>query len=453
MSGKASLIMVVGFAVLFSFMNLKMLTISSKSVLHVIGYNQSSLSRNAAIAGANLGLAKLTENFPQPGVLVDQTYTSGPFKGVRFYVRIDHIEGSKPYLRLRSVSFCTTAVKKGNSPVILMDTVEINFENKKVKSFSTFGWMTVVEGNVFFVTGDTLWGKVHTNGNIHMTGKPVFWNKVTVSGKLNPALSTNKKKTENEAIFKAGYEEGVQEHLFPDDLSEIRNSKTNVDSTQDKELWVELFPGTPSNNDGYAIVRRNSFSGPVVDRINLSDASNNVIYSTKSIHVKGILDGRLSIGTEKNIRIEGNITYERPPDPTKPLSDPANQTGDILGLIANENVQIAGSYHGDINLHACIFARTGSFEADNWNGAVEGRIRLIGSITQHTRGRVGQSSNNKIISGYSKSYRYDPRLADGTHDAVELYPPSFPGFSTLGPLKITNWWESMRPPFDINDYN
>jgi hypothetical protein len=456
MVGRGSLIVVMGFAAIFGYLNLKIMSISGRSVLHVVGYNESTLSRTAANAGANLGLAILAKNFTRRGVLKQQTFTSGPFNRCSIVIRMDSIYTNPlaPYIRLRSVSYCTTFAKLGNTPVVLSDTVEVRFDCTTEKSFSSLGWMTVQEGNVFFITGDTLWGKVHTNSNIHVDGKPVFMNKVTCSGQFDPKISTRRKPTNNQAIFKEGYEEGVPEKPFPSDLSEVIAAATNADSTKDMELYVEMLPGTSADDNGYAVVRKGSYSGPIVDNISLSGTTNNVIYSNQDVHVKGTLDGRLSVASGQDLKIEDNIRYENPPDPTKPLSDAVNQTTDMLGLIANDNVQISASYHGDIEIHASIFAKDQSFEVENLTTrGVEGRINLIGSIAQHDRGAVGQFAGSSLNKGYYKSYRYDTRMDDPTRQNDPMaHPPAFPGFRTPGPLSVTNWWESTREPFDVNMY-
>jgi len=275
-----------------------------------------------------------------------------------------------------------------------------------------------------------------------------------MSGKFDPKYTTRRSPTKNQAICKQGYEEGVPEKPFPDDLSEVRNSSVNNDTTKNKQLWVELIPGTFSDNDGHAIIHSGSFTGPVVDDISLSDNGNSVIWSDENIHVKGMLDGRLSIGSGNNVIIEDNVVYGKPPDPTKPLSDAVNQTRDMLGLIANNNVEIASTYHGDIAIHGSVFTRTGGFEVqDVTTRGVEGRINLLGSIAQHDRGVIGQFSGGTLNKGYLKNYRYDNRLNDPLHATDPNYhPPAFPGYRTPGPLRVTNWWESARIPFDVDRF-
>ncbi len=111
--------------------------------------------------------------------------------------------------------------------------------------------------------------------------------------------------------------------------------------------------------------------------------------------------------------------------------------------------------HGGIDIHASIFSRTGSFEVENvTTKPIEGRIRLIGSIAQHDRGAVGQFSGDDLNKGFWKSYRYDTRMdpPDNPNDPM-AHPPSFPGFTTPGPLHVTNWWESVRKPFNVDEFS
>jgi len=364
---------------------------------------------------------------------------------------------------MKSISACTTSFftnKAKTNRLVLNDTVEVRLDYDKTYSFSSFGWMSLNEGNVFFTTGDTLWGKVHSNSNIHIDAKPVFWGKVTTSGTFDPK--------KNSGVFKSGYESGVAEKPFPNDLSGLSTNATNklsgIDAghtnTQTALLYVELKPGTSADNDGYAILRTGSFTGTKVDSIPLNGSTDNVIYSTQDIHVKGVLDGRLSVASNTNLVLDGNITYERKPDPyhTDPglTADPpaltlaGNLSSDMLGLVAGNDVTIPSSYSGDIEIDGSIFAKSGSFQAENWNYNHSGdwRINIIGSVCQKDRGAVGQTNGN----GYKKSYRFDPRYDDAFSAQANMHPPSFPSYSQPSNVSIKNWWESVRIPIDITQY-
>ncbi len=172
-----------------------------------------------------------------------------------------------------------------------------------------------------------------------------------------------------------------------------------------------------------------------------------------------------------DVKIENNITYERPPDPNVSLLESVNQTKDMLGLIVYNDVLISKDYDGGtqgIDIHAAIFALTGSYGAENldasWpntrNYGPEGRIRLLGSVAQRTRGGVGLfTGTGTVVQGYLKTYRYDNRMFPSgdrrfPQDAgiEEQHPPAFPGWSTPGPLAIRSWWESNRVPFNVDDF-
>jgi hypothetical protein len=462
MFGKGAIIMVIGFAIIAGYMNLNIAKLTSRSVETMVGYNQLNASRDAANAGANVGLAMLSVNKNLHGTLTSQSPQTGGFKGASFVVTVDTISvtqgvsgGSSGVsyittttIRLRSIATYKTNMKfMTGDTLTLKDTVEVWLAaaSTATTSFTTFSWMTVQEGNVFFITGDTLYGQVHSNSNIHVDGRPVFTEKVTTSGRFDPKQSTSWHQTDNKAVFLKGFEEGASEVEFPNDLSLIKQHATNSDTVN--PLYVQLKPGTSADNDGYALVRTGSWSGALVDSMPLNSVTNNVIYSRGDIRVKGTLDGRLTICSNDDVYIDDDIRYEKEPDPyKKDPHDPANSSTDMLGLVAEDDVIISdntANNHNDLYLDGSIFCRTGSFQAENYNGrGVEGRIYSIGSIAQQTRGAVGNFSGNTIKNGYLKSYHYDYRLADATN-----FPPFFPGYSnTTRANAITNWWESGGQP-------
>ncbi len=163
MGGRASLIMVIGFAVIFGYMNFNIAKLSSRSAENMVGYNEIAVSRNVASAGANVGLAVLLyKTFPHNNrILSAKNFTSGPFAGCGYTVRIDSFSNPTSYLRLLSVSACTTYLctdANRTHPLVISDTVDVRFDYTKNMSFSSFGWMSVSENGVVFTSGDTLWG-------------------------------------------------------------------------------------------------------------------------------------------------------------------------------------------------------------------------------------------------------------------------------------------------------
>jgi hypothetical protein len=112
-------------------------------------------------------------------------------------------------------------------------------------------------------------------------------------------------------------------------------------------------------------------------------------------------------------------------------------------LVAEESVVVADNTANasDCCIDASIFARSGSFGAEDYNkGGTRGRLYVNGSIVQDTRGTVGTFSGSKIKTGYLKSYTYDQRLSDPA-----FRPPFYPGFFTQT-YNISSWWESVHVP-------
>jgi hypothetical protein len=129
------------------------------------------------------------------------------------------------------------------------------------------------------------------------------------------------------------------------------------------------------------------------------------------VYVSGNYSGNLTIGTEKDIIVDGDVT----------------RSGDVmLGLIANNFVRV---YHpvtrsssdrtsctnapgtmNDVEIDAAILSLQHSFTVDNYYcGARLGNLTVTGAIGQKYRGPVGRSGSGGG-NGYTKRYSYDDRL-------------------------------------------
>ena len=427
MVGKAGLITVLGFATVIGYVSSNMHRMATNSVGNMSSYNEATASHNLAVTGANVGLAKFYADTSWFGS-VTQTLSSARFGG-SFTMSMTDLGGN--VARLRSVS-TYNGHSVGGLAETLHDTIEVYFDKRKRNSFSMFAWMTQFEGNVFWITGDTVWGRVHSNGQLHVNGKPVFMEKVTTAKSFNPKPGTGT----NKAIFKNGYETGVAPIDFPNDLSEIIVASTSGGRKYVGDIWVTLSSGSAANNDGKAYVRATE-TGPIIDSIALNDPSsfNGALLGTGKVNVQGQVDGKLTIASMTYVVVRNDIVYEQNPRFT--------DSDDLLGLVGENNVVVADNAANNSNceIHACIFARTNSFTAENYSTRpVSGELRLLGSIVQKNRGPVGTFSGSTIKSGFSKRYRYDTRLSD-----PDTRPPFYPGFY-VKTYAITNWWESFRVP-------
>ncbi len=420
MGGKAAMILVFSLSFILGYIGLNLNRYATDAVGNMASYYDASASHNLALAGANVGLSKFYEDTTWYGT-INQTFNSPSMRG-SFSARMVDLGSNKAMLR--SVSTYTTWYAHD-----LHDTVEVYFNKTRLNSFSMYAWMTDFEGNVFWITGDTVWGRVHSNGNLHVNGKPVFMEKATTSKQFDPkpGVGTNK------AIFKKGYETGVASITFPSDLSDITTASTSGGRKYTSPIWVTLAPGTSASGDGVVYIRSTQF-GAVVDSISLSDPSfNGVLLSTARVNVQGTLDGRLTIASLTDVYVQNDIVYEQ-----NPL---AGSSDDLLGLVADQNVVVANNAANNSNcvVQAAIFTRDASFSAENYSSrGLSGTLQVLGSIVQKERGAVGQFSGSTLTSGFYKRYRYDARLEDPAYR-----PPYFPGFY-VKTYAITNWWESYR---------
>jgi hypothetical protein len=420
MGGRAALIVVMSLSFILGYIGFNMNRYATDAVGNMASYYDASASHNLALAGANVGLSTFYQDTTWFGTTT-QTLDEASLKG-SFTVSIAALGGNN--VRLRSVSTYKTWYSQD-----LHDTVEVYFNRNRLNSFSMYAWMTDFEGNVFWITGDTVWGRVHSNGNLHVNGSPVFMEKATTSKQFDPKVG----KGANHAIFKQGYETGVASIDFPTNLNDLIAASTSGGKKYTSAIWVTLSPGTSASGDGVAYIRSTQ-SGPIIDSISLSDPGfNGVIMSTGRVNVQGTLDGKLTIASLTDVYVQNDIVYEK--DPLTGTSD------DLLGLVAEQNVVVAdnAANHADCTIQAAIFTRDGSFTAENYSSrGLSGKLQVLGSIVQETRGAVGQFAGSNLTSGFYKRYVYDPRLEDPAYR-----PPYFPGYY-VKTYAITNWWESYR---------
>ena len=420
MGGKSGLLIVIACGLLLGGVALNLNRFATQSVGNMGMYNDVTTSHALAVSGINVALAKFYQDTTWRGT-IGQTLAGAPFWGSFTAQAMDL---NPDNLLVRSVSSYRSS--KGE---VLHDTVEVYFKRRRLNSFSLFSWMTDFEGNNTWATGDTIWGRMHSNGNIHINGRPVFMGKATAAKGFDPKPGVGV----NKAIFKNGYETGVASIDLPTDLSDIIFASTTGGKRYPGDIWLTLEPGTTANNDGRVIVR-SSKTGPVIDTVGLGVwGFNGVILGEGRVNVQGTLDGILSVASLSDVYIQNDILYER--DPRAGTSD------DLLGLVAEANVVIANNTENnkDCVIQACIFARSGSFSAESHGTrGPSGKLEVFGSIVQHERGFVASYSGSSVNSGFLKKYMYDNRLANPA-----VRPPYYAGFY-VKTLAIANWWESYR---------
>jgi hypothetical protein len=150
--------------------------------------------------------------------------------------------------------------------------------------------------------------------------------------------------------------------------------------------------------------------------------------------------GKMSIASTQSITITDDIYYyDRDEENTDLFEDDIESIEDSLGLIAAKDVEIAsgvGDLDGNIEIDAIIMALSTSFFYEGWQYYKKGTLSLLGGLIQKERGPVGTHNAGVKVTGFSKNYIYDTRMAN---PAGGKLPPYFP--STGQYEKV--WWKEV----------
>ena len=287
---------------------------------------------------------------------------------------------------------------------------------------------------IFFVTGDSINGPLHTEDELAICGSPVFGRtsqdaiEVVASAPGHSAQGNGG--CTDSPVFKGTYTPGANSLQPPPTDAQLKLI------AQPAYQWT-----------GQTHITLNGTSMTVINNGTTSTVpfpSNGVVYVSSSscpttytpfgvtypgaagcgtVTVDGSYSASLTIASDNDVIIDGNIVHSG---------------SALLGLIAQNYVRI---YHPCVNgtnqagaitnpsADAAILALTGSFIVDNYNcGASLGTLTITGAIAQVFRGPVGTFGNG--TTGYIKNYTYDDRLR-------EQEPPHF-----LNPIQAA--WRIQR---------
>ncbi|MDA8277931.1 MAG: hypothetical protein M0Z45_07030 [Actinomycetota bacterium] len=195
----------------------------------------------------------------------------------------------------------------------------------------------------------------------------------------------------------------------------VNSPETSASSTNPGCIGSGSLP-LPANGVIYEAQMPSSMACGVNSNISVGGSA----YSCRSseIAIQGRLTGQVTVGSDDNIVISGDLEY---------TSCGSSTSTDILGLVAQNFVQVSSKF-GSSNttsdtcfgqpsnnpvIMAAILALNHSFMVQNfWNtrGPL-GTIYLYGSIAGKYADIEGTFSGSSIVEGYGTTYTYDPRLA------------------------------------------
>ncbi|PKL82875.1 MAG: hypothetical protein CVV24_07910 [Ignavibacteriae bacterium HGW-Ignavibacteriae-3] len=428
MGGKAAILLVLGFSLIFLVAGNNFNRVASTSVDNFSDYYTQTNAYNIARSAANIAANK---------VFFDQTWTAG-FSNVSFAdgkmsasVQIINV-----IQNIRKIT--ASATYQG-----ITKTIEVTLQPSK---FSKFAYYSANEpSTIWWTTKDTVWGPMHVQGTLQVAGRPVFNGKVTTQngltmfdpGHWKTIQVKIGKKWVNQKVwvpgaddpqFNGGYETGVNLPLPANGVADLEAAS---DAGGKKFTGQDtVFIKFQGDSVKYKYKKNNNY----VAALGSTFAPNGVIFAKDAVlRVEGTVKGQYSLGVSGSTSAKGkvflddDIVYN-----TNPRTNPGST--DLLGIISQYDVMITDNVANrtNINIDASIYSQQGGFGADNYSSrGVSGIINLYGGITQSVRRAVGTFSGSTITSGFSKRYRYDDRLA-------LISPPYYPG---TGAFQIVSWYE------------
>jgi hypothetical protein len=281
-------------------------------------------------------------------------------------------------------------------------------------SYSRYIYLTNLESRsgtpIWFISGDIVRGPLHTNGQLNIFNDPTFEGPVSsVSSSINyyhgpPPLDN--------PDFQESLTLGAPNIKLPTSADILDGLKTAAQQSNGLYLTgnstITLLSNRTMNVTNSAL-HWNNHNVPV--------PQNGALYvNNGDMNISGILSGQLTVGTNNNIYITGNLLYANDPR-TNPSST------DIMGIVSQNNVIIDSGAPYNLEIDGYIVALNTSFSLENYASGMKGTLVLYGGVTQVERGAVGTANANtgQKASGYTKDYNYDERFQNV---APAYFPPA-----------------------------
>jgi len=218
--------------------------------------------------------------------------------------------------------------------------------------------------------------------------------------------------------------------------TQAKSSGTYLASSGKLGYYLQLLSNGKINE---YIVKSENSSGITTTTVNpittLSAPSNGILYVADNVWVQGTgWPGRIDIisgvlpansSTNTNITIIGNLTYA------------AKNGSDVIGLIAQNNVQVAPYAASTIEIDGALLAQNGSILAEE-SGSAKNALTFYGALDSYNFWTWSWvDGNGNVVYGYkTDSNTFDTNLTYG--------PPAC--YPTTGTYAVLNWREQLYSP-------
>lgn len=443
--GRSSIIYVIGLTLIVGLVlnNISHNSVSSMDTFTT--YYGATRVHNIAVSGANVGSSYLLMSAAIPANF-----------GVSFFGGHDSIiffpnTPKTDWVTLRSVSqvdmLITSTMQPEKIGLPFRDTVEGVFRHV---TFAKYSWFTQSETNGYLapdgttgpfygandwkVTGDQLFGPVHTNGSFNIDGTPYFQQTPTSGG------APNKGPSYNPNWPGIDYPVTIARPTTPNLEHDLEAAATLGGGLFDESSGSKDVALTFNNDQVRIQIPPNGSTRDTTMAISALASNGVIVVKGADVRIKGTYQGDITVAAfggsaanKGNVWIDGDLVGK-----TDPSTNPAST--DMMGIVAGRMAYITEddtrSPSSVLNIQAAVYCQNGELTAENfWNIPVSGRVNLFGGVTQLTAGSLGVYNPGPPVSflnGFSYNIRNDPRYET-------QQPPFFPTSSTY---QLLSWWEN-----------
>lgn len=324
---------------------------------------------------------------------------------------------------------------------------EITIEAKLgIPSFSQYAW--VVNDQLYFGSGATTNGKVHSNNGVRFDGTA---NDLIMSAKEiygYGCTSTVEKPgvwTSGTGVFNKGYQFPVPYVDFTQITADLQNIKTESEKPEGIYLpnsnalgYYLKFNSNPNTIDVSRVTVSNQNRIRYTFYQSFSYPQNGIIYVEDDVYTSGIVNGKLTLAAatlpdpgnsddRRSLTIVDDLVYY-------------NGTYDgsiVLGLIAQQDINVARFVPANLTIDGALLAQNGGIGlkfSSFFNGHDLGTLITHGGLASDlgvcTGYGMARFNSRGDIEGFStRIYNYDP--------ALFFDPP--PMFPTTGTFTILTW--------------
>ncbi len=410
MGGKALLFVILGFNLILMVAGLNYNRSSTRAVENDVDFFYYNELNNLALTGANIALNELAINnawesgyddleFGNGKIDIDVINISGVEKKLVVTAKINNKE-KKIYLNTRPGSFANYA----------------NYTSK---------W----PGNGYLGTGDTIFGRFHTQDQLNVKGKPVF---------LGPASAKKGlKKLDNNTYPEFHPNFSIDDQPKPPIPSELFTKATeagHVFASGNQNVDVKIKFNQNGTITYQQKVNNGSWSTEATEPLT-TFAPNGILYLPKGdVYLQGTVSGQVTVVAEHsagnghgNVYIEDNVLLKNDPRTN-------SSSTDALSIICSNDIKIVNNAanRSNVEIFAAIFSEKGGLTIHDHNMPASGYLTVYGSLVEEESKITGYANaSGTITKGYNQKIYYDNRFLSN--------PPKY--FPLTGKLELASWLE------------